>query len=145
MESATDKAQDPPLAGVVRGLQQNEAALQGLAELISRLEPLLAGRRLNHIVDLLSTAADLVDMSDAYMVEKLSQAFEDGMGAAWSAGNAARMAAARLEKMPQPPSLPGLLRMCNQPDARRGLAFLVSMAAALGRQHAYDPVDDAAD
>lgn len=142
MHSATDIPLDSSFAGVTRGLLHNEAALQGLAELLSKLEPLLAGRRLNHVVDMLSAAADMVDMSDAYMVEKLSKAFEDSVGAVWSAGNAARMAAARLEKMQDTPSLLGLLRMANEPDARRGLAFLLSMAAALGRQQTYDPVDD---
>ncbi|MET1116785.1 MAG: DUF1641 domain-containing protein [Comamonas sp.] len=147
MDRATDTPlpQDAPFAAVTRGLLQNDAAMQGLAELISKLEPLLAGRRLNHIVDLLSAAADMVDMSDAYMVEKLSQAFEDSVGAAWSAGNAARLAAARLEKMEDTPTLLGLVRMANEPDVRRGLAFVLSMAAALGRQHAYDPIDHSAD
>lgn len=140
-----DGTTDPPLAGVAQGLLHNAAALQGLAELISRLEPLLAGRRLNHLVDMLSAAADMVDMSDAYMVEKLSHAFEDGVGAAWSAGNAARLAAARLQRMPETPTLLGLLRMANEPEVRRGLAFVLSMAAALGRQHGYDPLDDSAE
>lgn len=143
MNSATDipMSQDPPLAGEACGLLQSEAAVQGLAELMSRLEPLLAGRRLNRVVDMLSAAADVVDMSDAYMVEKLAKAFEEGVGAAWSAGNAARMATARLEKMADTPSLVGLVRMASEPEVRRGLAFLLAMAGALGRQHAYDPID----
>lgn len=143
MNSATDipMSQDTPLAGVAAGLLQNEAAVQGLAELMSKLEPLLAGRRLNRVVDLLSAAADVVDMSDAYMVEKLGKAFEEGVGAAWSAGNAARMATARLEKMPDTPSLIGLVRMAGEPEVRRGLAFLLAMAGALGRQHACDGID----
>lgn len=147
MNSATDipMAQDPSLAGVTAGLLQNAAALQGLTELMAKLEPLLAGRRLNKVVDLLSAAADVVDMSDAYMVEKLSKAFEESVGAAWSAGNAARMATARLEQMQETPSLIGLVRMASEPDVRRGLAFLLSMAGALGRQHAYDPIDYSAD
>ncbi len=126
-------------------LLHDEAALQGLAELMAKLEPLLAGRRLNRVVDLLSVAADVVDMSDAYMVEKLSRAFEESVGAAWSAGNAARMAAAQMERMEETPTLMGLLRMAREPEVRRGLAFLLSMAGALGRQHAYDPVDYTAD
>lgn len=147
MNSATDipLTQAAPAAGVTTGLLQNEAALQGLAELMTRLEPLLAGRRLNKVVDLLSAAADVVDMSDAYMVEKLSKAFEESVGAAWSAGNAARMATARLEKMEETPSLLGLMRMASEPEVRRGLAFLLCIAGAMGRQHAYDPIDYTAD
>lgn len=131
--------------GAATGLLQDEAALQGLAELMAKLEPLLAGRRLNRVIDMLSVAADVVDMSDAYMVEKLSWAFEEGVGAAWSAGNAARMAAAQMERMEETPTLMGLLRMAREPEVRRGLAFLLSMAGALGRQHAYDPIDYTAD
>jgi uncharacterized protein YjgD (DUF1641 family) len=131
--------------GAAAGLLQDDAALQGLAELMAKLEPLLAGRRLNRVVDLLSVTADVVDMSDAYMVEKLSKAFEEGVGAAWSAGNAARLAAARMERMEETPTLIGLLRMAKEPEVRRGLAFLLAMAGALGRKHAYDPIDYTAD
>ncbi|WP_370678419.1 DUF1641 domain-containing protein [Comamonas sp. GB3 AK4-5] len=127
------------------GLLQDDAALQGLAELMAKLEPLLAGRRLNRVVDLLSVTADVVDMSDAYMVEKMAKAFEEGVGMTWAAGNAARMAAAKMERMEETPSLIGLLRMAKEPEVRRGLAFLLSVAGALGRQHAYDPIDYTAD
>ncbi|WP_198970043.1 DUF1641 domain-containing protein [Xylophilus sp. ASV27] len=127
------------------GLLQDDAALQGLAELVAQLEPLLAGRRLNRVVELLSATADMVDMSDSYMVEKVSKAFEDGVGAAWSAGNAARMAAAQVQAMEETPTLIGLMRMAREPEVRRGLAFLLAMAGALGRQHAYDPIDYTAD
>ena len=91
MNIASDIPVAQPAAG---GLLQDDAALQGLAELMGKLEPLLAGRRLNRVVDLLSATADLVDMADDYMVEKVAKAFEDGVGGAWAAGNAARMAAA---------------------------------------------------
>ncbi len=136
---------DIPEAASATSLLQDEAALQGLAELVAKLEPLLAGRRLHRVVDMLSVAADVVDMSDAYMVEKLSRAFEESVGAAWSAGNAVRMAAARMERMQETPTLMDLLRMAREPEVRRGLAFLLSMAGALGRQHAYDPIDYTAD
>lgn len=147
MNSTTDipVAGRPLAAGATTELLQDDAALQGLAELMAKLEPLLAGRRLNRVVDMLSAAADVIDMSDAYMVEKLSKAFEEGIGTAWSAGNAARMAAAQMERMEETPTLIGLLRMAREPDVRRGLAFLLSMAGAIGRQHAYDPIDYTAD
>lgn len=147
MNSTTDipMAEREPAANLTSSLLSDDAALQGLAELMAKLEPLLAGRRLNRVVDMLSVAADAVDMSDAYMVEKLSRAFEEGVGAAWSTGNAVRMAAAQMEKLEETPTLIGLLRMAREPDVRRGLAFLLSMAGALGRQHAYDPIDYTAD
>lgn len=147
MNSTTDipMAEHESAMKLSAGLLSDDAALQGLAELMAKLEPLLAGRRLNRVVDMLSVAADAVDMSDAYMVEKLARAFEESVSAAWSAGNAARMAAARMERLETTPTLIGLLRMAGEPDVRRGLAFLLSMAGALGRQHAHDPIDYTAD
>ncbi|WP_278534627.1 DUF1641 domain-containing protein [Delftia acidovorans] len=142
MNIASDIPVAQPAAG---GLLQDDAALQGLAELMGKLEPLLAGRRLNRVVDLLSATADLVDMADDYMVEKVAKAFEDGVGGAWAAGNAARMAAAQVQAMEETPTLIGLMRMAREPDVRRGLAFLLAMAGALGRQYAHDPIDYAAD
>ncbi len=123
------------------GLLQDDAALQGLSELVAKLEPLLAGRRLNRVVDLLSVVADTVDMSDAYMVEKVAKAAEEGLGAAWAAGNAMRMASAQVSQMQETPTLIGLLRMAREPDVRRGLAFMLATAGALGKQQAYDPID----
>ncbi len=120
---------------------QDEAAMEGLQELLGKLEPLLAQRRLNRVVDLLSILTDLVDMTDDYMVEKLAKAYEEGVGAAWSTGNAARMAGSRVSAMEQPPSMVGLLRMSRQPDVRRGLAFTLSMMEVIGSRNRYDGVD----
>ena len=117
------------------------AALQGLEELLAKLAPLLAGGRLNRIVDLLSVTADLVDMSDEYMVEKLSKAFEETIGAAWTAGNAARMARAQVSSMQETPGLIGLLQIAREPDVRRGLAFMLAMAGVLGKGLAYDGLE----
>ncbi len=123
------------------GLLHDDAALQGLQELLAKVEPLLAGGRLNRIVDLVSVTADLVDMTDEYMVEKLAKAFEETMGAAWTAGNAARMARTQVSSMQETPTLIGLLRMAREPDVRRGLAFMLAMAGVLGQGLAYDNLD----
>src|SRR5699024_461239 len=83
---------------------QDDAVLQGLQELMDKVGPLLAGGRFGRIVDLLSVTADVVDMSDAYMVEKLANAFEDVVGAARTTGNAARMARQQVSSMQETPS-----------------------------------------
>mgnify|MGYP000020558275 CR=1 FL=1 len=123
------------------GLAKNDDALAGLQELIDKLEPLLAGRRLNRVVDLMSIAADLVDMTDSYMIEKVVKATDDGVGAMWTVGNAARMAEAQITSVKEPPSLLGLLRMTRQSEVRRGLAFLLAFTGILGRQLRYDELD----
>ncbi len=138
-------AEQPRSNTASAGLLPDAAAQQGLEELVNKLAPLLAGRRLNRIVDLLSVVADTVDMSDSYMVEKLSKAVEEGVGAAWTAGNAARMASTQVSQMQEPPSMLGLLRMAREPDVRRGLAFMLATAGVLGKQMAHDPIDYTAD
>lgn len=120
---------------------ENEASIEGLQELIEKLEPLLAQRRLNRVVDALSIVADVVDMTDGYMVEKLSKAYEESIGAAWTTGNAARAAGARVSSMEEPPSMFKLMRMAREPDVRRGLAFTLSMLEVIGKHHDYDEVD----
>ncbi|WP_420177849.1 DUF1641 domain-containing protein [Kerstersia gyiorum] len=129
----------------VDSLLKDEAAMQGLAELVGKLEPLLAGRRLNRIVDLLSVTADLVDMSDTYMIEKLAKAYEETTGALWTAGNAVRMANAQVSQMKETPTLFGLVRMARDEDVRRGLSFLLAVAGVLGKQMAHPPLDYTAD
>ncbi|AZV93621.1 hypothetical protein CBF45_07720 [Bordetella sp. J329] len=130
---------------LVDSLLKDEAAMQGLAELVGKLEPLLAGRRLNRIVDLLSVTADLVDMSDAYMIEKLAKVYEETTGALWTAGNAVRMANAQVSQMKEPPTLFGLVRMARDEDVRRGLSFLLAVAGVLGKQMSHPPLDYTAD
>lgn len=126
-------------------LLEDDATLMGLQELIDKLEPLIAGGRLNRLVDLASAAADLVDMSDEYMVEKVAKAGEDLLGGVWSAGNAARMASAQVSGMAETPTMMGLVRIAREPDVRRGLAFLLAFAGVIGKQNNHYPLDYDAD
>src|SRR5690625_380900 len=85
------------------------ATERGLTELLEKLAPLIQGRRLNNIIDLLSVASDLVDMSDESMINKLSTNFENVVSGAWAAGNAARYASNEVTQL-STPSMFGLLR-----------------------------------
>lgn len=127
--------------GGMDGLLHDDASIRGLQELVDKIEPLLAGGRLTRIVDLLSVTADMVDMTDAYMVEKLARAFEDVTAAAWTTGNAARMAREQVSAMSEPPTMIGLLRMAREPDVRRGLSFMLAMAGVLGKGMPHDDLD----
>jgi uncharacterized protein YjgD (DUF1641 family) len=122
-------------------LMQNEAAMKGLEDLLEKVGPLLAGGRFNRLVDLASVTADAVDMTDAYMIEKMAKAFDDVTGAVWTAGNAARMAQAQVADMKDPPSIMGLWRLAREPEVRRGLAFLFSVAGVLGKGMSTPPLD----
>ncbi len=115
-------------------LLTNPDAQAGLEELIQKLEPLLAGRRLNRIVDLMSVTADVVDMTDDYMIEKLCKSYEEVIGGAWTTGNIVRMASNEVRQMEEPPTLWSLVKTAKDPEVRRGLAFMLMMARGIGKQ-----------
>lgn len=124
-------------------LLTNPDAQAGLEELIQKLEPLLAGRRLNRIVDLMSVTADVVDMTDDYMIEKLCKSYEEVIGGAWTAGNIVRMASNDVRQMEEPPTLWSLVKTAKDPEVRRGLAFMLMMARGIGKQMSQPlPEDD---
>ncbi|OPX56250.1 Protein of unknown function [Oceanospirillum multiglobuliferum] len=123
-------------------LLSNPNAQEGLEELIQKLEPLLAGRRLNRIVDLMSVVADVVDMTDDYMVEKLCKVYEEAIGTAWTVGNIARMAGNDVRQMDEPPTAWELIKTSKDPDVRRGIAFMFMMAKGIGKQMNHPLPDD---
>lgn len=124
---------ETPTESPLEALLGNDATLKGLEDLLERISPLIAGGRLNRLIDIASVATDLVDMTDEYMIEKLAKAFDDTTGAAWTIGNATRMAQAEVADLKEPPSLMGLLRIAREPDVRRGLAFFLVLAGVLGK------------
>ena len=71
MNSVSDKSSNPEDAGAAQkkptaleSLLGEDPGIKGLDELIGKIEPLLAGGRLNRVVDAVSLLADLVDMTD---------------------------------------------------------------------------------
>jgi len=139
--NTTDNA-ELPLESADTARELSPAAQEGLNELLDKIEPLLAGRRLNRIVDLMSVTADVVDMTDDYMVEKLCKGYEEAVGGIWNAGNLARMASNEVRHMEEPPSTWGLVKMARDPEARRGLAFMLMLAKGIGRQTNQPLLDD---
>lgn len=132
MDKRQDEAQQTTTAG--NGALELDAATQeGLNELVEKLAPLLQGRRLHNVVDLLSWASDMVDLADEQMVNKLAANYENLISGLWATGNAARYAANETSHG-KPPSRLGLLRAAKDEDVRRGLHFLLRFAAVFGRQ-----------
>jgi len=58
---------------------QDQETLDGLTDLITKAAPLIQGRRLHNIVDLLAAASDVIEMADDAMVQKLMALYEEGM------------------------------------------------------------------
>ena len=106
----------------------------GLQALLDKLQPLLDGGRLNNIVDVLSLGADLVDMVDAALVEKLAVQFEEFTALNWVVGNAVRSAKRQGEQDASALGTLALLRLLQDPDPRRGLTLVLRTLQAIGRQ-----------
>ncbi|WP_025128608.1 DUF1641 domain-containing protein [Pseudomonas sp. PH1b] len=102
--------------------------------LLSKLQPLLDGGRMENIVDVLALVSDLVDLLDPALVEKLAGLFEDATATSWSLGNALRVAVAETREQVTPPSLYGLLSMLREADTRRGAALILRTLNVIGRQ-----------
>ena len=116
----------------------DSATEEGLIDLANKLAPLIQGRRLHNVIDLMSLASDGVDMADDAMIQKMMTAYEDITGTAWALGNAARYAANQAATTPVPSRL-GLLRAVGDEDVRRGMHFVLQFLAVLGRQTTPEP------
>ncbi|MBH9394293.1 DUF1641 domain-containing protein [Pseudomonas aeruginosa] len=110
-----------------------EQTRESLQALVGKLQPLIEGRRLDNLVDLLSLLSDLIDLLDPAMVDRLASLFEQATSVGWAVGNAVRVAKAEVLRE-QPPNLKDLLRLLRDADTRRGLALLLGSLRGLGRQ-----------
>ena len=111
------------------------ATLQGIADLVGKLAPLLQGKRLHNLVDLLSALSDVVDMADDAMVQKLMKGYENVIAGAFNIATAMDYASAQAGAEKDPPTVwQALRRLRNDDDARRGLAVGLSMLSLIGRQ-----------
>lgn len=134
---STKDAADQPLEQVLKTIPalQDQATLDGLSDLMTKAAPLIQGRRLHNIVDLLAATSDVIEMSDDAMVQKLMALYENAIGTTWAISNALRYAAAQAAQDETPPTILQSLRRLNKDeDARRGLSMAINVAAEFGRQ-----------
>lgn len=138
MTDETATAQSPQSPGQVLDTLpelQDQQTLEGLAELVAKAAPLIQGRRLHNVIDLLAATHDVIEMADESMVEKVMAAYEQVTGSGWAVGNAVRYASAQAAQEETPPTVWQSLRRLNRDeDARRGLSVAINLAAELGRQ-----------
>lgn len=120
-------------------LTVSDATVARLEALLAKTDPLMAGQRLNHLVDLLSVLSDAEELVDTGVIENVVQNADEAIGAMWTAGNAVRLASSQISQMETPPSLAGLLRITRRPEVRRGLAFMLLTLEALGRSSGPSP------
>ncbi len=110
------------------------ADLQSLAALLEKLQPLLAGGRLDNVVDLLSLLSDVVDIADNALVEKLAGVFEGLVTLGWEGGTALQMAHSELQLNPPPASFRALYALLKQPDTLLGLTLLLRTLQIIGQR-----------
>lgn len=137
MAHPTENDTDTPLLERItqEGAFTDPATQEGLLELANKLAPLLQGKRLHNLVDLMSLVSDGVDMVDDAMVQKMMAGYEDLVSNAWMLSNAARYAHNKVEQTPTPSTL-GLVRAARDEDVRRGVYFALQFLAVIGRQTA---------
>ena len=114
---------------------QDKATLDGMSDLITKVAPLLQGRRLHNVVDLLAAISDVIEMSDDAMIQKLMAFYEGGVANIWAISNAVRYASAQAAQADTPPTVwQSFSQLRNDEDARRGLDMTVKLMAEIGRQ-----------
>ncbi|WP_166221052.1 DUF1641 domain-containing protein [Pseudomonas atagonensis] len=115
-------------------MPEENTATPGLTALMAKMQPLIAGGRVENLVDVLSLVSDIADLLDAAMVEKLALLFENATAATWTASNSLRLAKSEVAAMPEPPSLLTLLKLLNDSDTRKGVAVVLKTLNVIGRQ-----------
>ncbi len=112
----------------------NASEQASLAPLLDKLQPLLAGGRLDNVVDLLSLLSDLVDIADNALVEKLSGVFEGLVAAGWEGGMALKMAHTELQSDPSHANFRSLYALLRQPDTLLGLMLVLRTLQIIGQR-----------
>ncbi|MBP6562085.1 MAG: hypothetical protein KA214_01275 [Neisseriaceae bacterium] len=107
---------------------------QGLAELLTKIQPLIAGNRLHNLVDVLSLLSDLVDISDNAIVEKLSGVFEGVVSATWEGGSALSMAHTEMQFQQNKHSLRSTYTLLKHPDTLKGIALVLRTLQIIGKR-----------
>ncbi|PJK14697.1 hypothetical protein CO613_04250 [Lysobacteraceae bacterium NML07-0707] len=111
------------------------ATLAGLAALIDKLAPLLQSGRLHNGVDALSALADVVDLADDAMIQKLARGFEEASSAMFNLHNGMEYALEQAADSTQLPSVWQAIGLINRDqDVRRGLLVVIGLLRLLGRQ-----------
>ncbi|HHH2170834.1 TPA: hypothetical protein ACPZH4_001906 [Yersinia enterocolitica] len=103
-------------------------------ELLNKLQPLLAGGRLNNVVDMLSLLSDVVDIADNALVEKLAGVFEGIVAIGWESGNALRIANTELRLNQETINYRSLYSLFRDRDTLVGITLLLRTLQIIGQR-----------
>ena len=103
-----------------------------LEHLLEKIRPLLALKRLDNIVDLLSLASDTVDIMDNATVEKLAVAFEETV---WELTTAFNMAKKESLYQDKKYTLGATFSLLKNPDTLKGLTIVLRTLQIIGENN----------
>lgn len=89
--------------------------------------------RLDNLIDLLAVVSDQIEMTTTPMVEKMVNSIDNMATAGFVTENAVRHAKRENAKN-EVPSVIGLLKLMNDEETRRGLAFMLNLTKGIGKQ-----------
>ena len=106
-----------------------------LEHLLEKIRPLLALKRLDNIVDLLSLASDTVDIMDNATVEKLAVAFEETLIPVWDLTTAFNMAKKEYLYPAKKYTLGATFSLLKNPDTLKGLTIVLRTLQIIGENN----------
>ncbi len=106
---------------------------QEMQELEAKMTMLVQTGRIDNLIDLLAVISDNIEMTTEPMVEKMIGTIDNLATAGFMGENAIRYAKREVRKS-EIPSLFGILKLMQDEETRKGLAFVLHLTKALGRQ-----------
>lgn len=106
-----------------------------LQHLLEKARPLLALKRFDNIVDLLSLISDSIDIMDNATVEKLSVAFEETLIPVWELGTAYNMAKKESLYQDKKYTLGSTFALLRDPDILKGISIILRTVQIIGENN----------
>ena len=107
---------------------------EGTEHLLEKLSPLLALKRLDNIVDLISLISDLIDITDNSTIEKLSNSFEDALVPIWEISTAYNMSKMEMIHSEQKYNFRTLYALIKDPDTLKGVFLILRTLQIIGNK-----------
>lgn len=106
-----------------------------LQHLLEKARPLLALKRFDNIVDLLSLISDSIDIIDNATVEKLSVAFEETLIPVWELSTAYNMTKKESLYQDKKYTLGSTFALLKNPDTLKGISIILRTVQIIGENN----------
>lgn len=108
---------------------------QHFQHLLEKARPLLALKRFDNIIDLLSLISDSIDIMDNATVEKFSVAFEETLIPAWELSAAYNMAKKESIYQDKKYTLGSTFSLLKNPDTLKGISIILRTVQIIGENN----------